>query len=58
MDVNRAAIMRSFSQHYGSEAGRWFQRWRMFFMACAELFDFNDGQEWFVAHYLLAPHHQ
>jgi cyclopropane-fatty-acyl-phospholipid synthase len=58
MDVNRATIMRSFSQHYGSDAGRWFQRWRMFFMACAELFDFNDGQEWFVAHYLLAPHHR
>ena len=37
---------------YGeSEVARWNNRWRLFFMACEELFAFDNGNEWFVSHY-------
>ena len=42
---------------YGrAEARRWFHRWRMFFLAVAELFGYANGEEWFVTHALLERH--
>ncbi|MGI9233937.1 MAG: SAM-dependent methyltransferase [Woeseiaceae bacterium] len=53
MDTRRGAVMPVLADTYGQEeASRWWMRWRMFFMACEELFRFNDGHEWFVSHYL------
>ena len=55
MDSHRSQVMPVLAATYGeAEAGRWWMRWRMFFMACEELFKFNDGQEWFVSHYLFS----
>jgi cyclopropane-fatty-acyl-phospholipid synthase len=54
-DRRRAQIMPVLRSCYGpSHAGLWFQRWRMFWMACAETFGYDQGREWVVAHYRLA----
>jgi len=54
-DASRASILPVFERVYGvASARRWFQRWRIFFMACAELFGFRQGDEWFVSHYLFS----
>ncbi|MDX2436307.1 MAG: cyclopropane-fatty-acyl-phospholipid synthase family protein [Acidobacteriota bacterium] len=55
MDGNREALMPLFRATYGEDAARWFARWRMFFMACSELFRYHGGDEWFVTHTLLRP---
>jgi len=51
-DAHRDQIMGLMRQTYGvAEAARWYQRWRMFWMACAELFGYAGGSEWMVGHY-------
>ena len=53
MDSRRKEIMSILVSCYGAEsASLWWQRWRMFFMACSELFDYDEGNEWYVGHYL------
>jgi cyclopropane-fatty-acyl-phospholipid synthase len=53
MDKHKDMIMPILEQTYGkADATKWFMRWRMFFMACAELFGYDNGKEWFVGHYL------
>lgn len=55
MDESRDEILRTFEATYGAAGARvWFARWRMFYMAVAELFAFDDGAQWGVAHYRFA----
>jgi cyclopropane-fatty-acyl-phospholipid synthase len=51
LDAQREVVMPILRQGYGKEAEHWFHRWRLFFMACSELFGYGQGEEWFVAHY-------
>jgi len=53
MDQHRDKILSLFADVYGKgEAVRWFVRWRLFFMACAESWGYKGGDEWLVSHYL------
>ncbi|MFC1563635.1 SAM-dependent methyltransferase [candidate division KSB1 bacterium] len=53
MEYRKTEIMKLFAEFYGkSDARLWFVRWRLFFMACGDLFGYNNGTEWFVGHYL------
>ena len=53
MDQHKDKVWPILAETYGSEnALTWWVRWRLFFMACAELWGYNRGQEWWVSHYL------
>jgi cyclopropane-fatty-acyl-phospholipid synthase len=53
MDAHREQIMPLFEKTYGKDqALKWWVYWRIFYMACSELWKFNDGEEWMVSHYL------
>lgn len=51
LDARRETIMPILEAAYGQDARKWFMRWRMFFLACAELFQHDKGQQWGVGHY-------
>ncbi|NOT32683.1 MAG: class I SAM-dependent methyltransferase [Candidatus Eisenbacteria bacterium] len=54
LDRRRDSILRILAKTYGSaEAERWFARWKIFFLACAEMFGLREGTEWMVGHYRL-----
>lgn len=57
LDQLREQIMPILETTYGRDFARmWLMRWRMFFLAVAELFGYNGGNEWFVSHYLFNRH--
>lgn len=56
LDAARSQVMPILDATYGRrQSHRWLHRWRMFFMAVAELFGYAHGQEWYVSHSLLQP---
>ena len=52
MDSQKSEITEIFCKAYGrDQTPVWFQRWRIFFMACEVLFGYDNGREWGVSHY-------
>ena len=53
MHRNQTAILDVFAKTWGPQRARkMFAHWRVFFIACAELFGYRGGEEWLVCHYL------
>jgi cyclopropane-fatty-acyl-phospholipid synthase len=56
LDARRAELAALLAANLGEdETRRALQRWRLFFLACSELFGYRNGSEWFVSHARLAP---
>jgi cyclopropane-fatty-acyl-phospholipid synthase len=54
MDSRKAQLILLFVETYGKQSARkWWVRWRIFFMACAELWGYREGKAWIVSPYLL-----
>lgn len=53
MDKHKKEIIPLFIQTYGEEkALKWWVYWRIFYIACSELWGYNNGDEWMISHYL------
>ena len=53
LDRHKKEIIPLLENTYGKhQAVKWWVYWRLFYMACAELFNYNKGNEWMVCHYL------
>ncbi len=53
LEARRDSALAVLRRHYGPGASIWYQCWRLFFLACEELFGYEDGREWGVGHYRL-----
>ena len=53
MDKHKEEIIPLFEETYGKEnATKWWVYWRIFYIACAELWGYENGNEWMVCHYV------
>ena len=51
LEINQSKLIEVLKKVYGRDAIKWLRRWRLFFLACEELFGYRNGSEWLVGHY-------
>ena len=53
LDRNIDKLRPLLKETYGSSADtKWYVNWRLFFLACSEMFRYDGGEQWIVSHYL------
>lgn len=53
MNKGKKEIWPHLEETYGkSDTAKWYYRWEVFYMACAELFAYEGGDVWGISHYL------
>lgn len=58
MDANIDEVKKIMVRVYGEkDATAWTARWRTFYIAVEELWNYNNGNEWLVSHYLFQKSH-
>jgi cyclopropane-fatty-acyl-phospholipid synthase len=56
LDTARPRALQLLADTYGADrAEAWYHRWRVFNLACSELFAFRGGTEWHVTHVRMSP---
>ena len=51
LEANRHKLLPVLKNVYRKDAEKWLHRWKLFFLACEELFGYRNGTEWLVGHY-------
>eukprot|EP00834_Sanchytrium_tribonematis_P004200 NODE_193_length_13314_cov_0.305638.p5 type:complete len:378 gc:universal NODE_193_length_13314_cov_0.305638:6884-5751(-) len=54
-DEHRSEILQIFGKKFNSKSDAWkhYNRWRVFYLAIEETFQYNNGEDWMVGHYKL-----
>lgn len=53
MDTKKETIYPILEKTYGlNDAEKWWNYWRLFFISSAEFFAYQNGDNWFISHYL------
>lgn len=53
LETHQEMLGELLTRTYGRDGPMWLARWRVFLLACEELYSFRQGSDWFVVHHLM-----